>query len=155
MPDQIARRDGQRRILGLADLVIALAPRLRGDAGIDIVGGAGHVHGTQRLDPGSLHGVHDVARHGTLRTVALGHAGIVQTAAQREAVGRPARQQHLLLREAARHLRQAHRVGRQPRRVHRIAHRQVRVIRHDLRGLGKSLLEGIGGIVGSLDHDRR
>ena len=152
MPDQIARRDRERRIRRRADLVIALAPRLVADPGIDVAGRPRHVPRTHRLDPRRLHRLEDVARHRPLRQIARVHLRIVEPVAQRKAIRRSARQQHLLARHPPAHLWQAQRIRRHPRRIDRERHGQFRIVRHDLRGLGERLLERIGGVVRGLLH---
>ena len=108
MTHQIARSDGQGRILRAGDLGIALAVGLMPDLGVDIAGGARHVTRAHRLAAGGFHRVVDVAGQLAGGRVAGGNAVVVILPVQREGIGGAARQQHLIPRHPAADLRQPH-----------------------------------------------
>ncbi len=147
LADHVARGGRERRVGGLADLREALARGVGRDLGVDVARGAGHRARADCLAARFLHRCVKLARHLALRLVAVEGLAVVITVAQRQRVGRPARQKHLVPRHPPRDLRQADLVCGHARRVDRIADRQVRVVGHDLRGLGQRLLERIGGVV--------
>ena len=151
---QIARRRGQWRIGGLADLVIAATGGVMADLGVDIAGGAGHVAGAHRLAAGGFHRLVQVARHVARRRIAGMGRLVMVFAMHRQRVGGAARQQHLVAGHAAADLGQAHRLAGQARRIDGIADRQFGVIGHHLGGLGQRLFERVGRVVGFLRHAR-
>jgi len=152
MTHQIARSDGQGRILRAGDLGIALAVGLMPDLGVDIAGGARHVTRAHRLAAGGFHRIVDVAGQLAGGRVAGGNAVVVILPVQREGIGGAARQQHLIPRHPAADLRQPHAFLVHSRRINGIGDRHLRVIRHGAGGLGKRLLERISGVVGGFGH---
>ena len=108
VPHQIARGYGQGGILRSGDLGIGLALGLVADLGVDVAGGAGHVARTHRLATRGLHRVIDVAGQLADRGIAVGHALVMELAAQREGIGRAARQENLVPGHPPADLRQAH-----------------------------------------------
>ena len=152
MPHQIARRLRQRCPAGVGDLGVSLAPRLLGDLGVDVAGGARHRPRPHRLAARGLHRLEE--RRGGLalgRVAAVGGV-VVEAQAQREGVGGAARQQHLVAGQPPRHLRQPHRPRRAARRVDREGDLQLALAGHGARRLRQRLLERIGRVVGGLGH---
>ncbi len=149
---KIARRLGERRALGVADLAEALAARLLGDLGVDVAGGAGHGARPHRLAARRLHRLEERGGDLARRRIAAVRGVVVKADAQREGIGIAARQQHLVTGHPPRHLRQPHGARRTARRVDREGHRQLRLACHCAGGLGQRLLERIGRVVSRLGH---
>ena len=148
MADQVASGHGQWRIGGGTDLVIALAGGLGRDFCVDVRRRAGHVAGTDGLDPSGFHRVVNLFRQLPLGGVACCNGGVVEFVTQRQRIRRSACEQNLVAGHATADLRKAHRILGQTRRVHRIGHRQIGVIGHNLGRFGQCLFEWIGGVIG-------
>ncbi len=147
LPDHVACGGRKRRIRRLADLRKALACGLGGDLGVDVARGARHRARAHGLAAGLLHRGVKLARHLAFGLVAVEGARVVIAVAQRQGVGGAARQKDLVAGHPPRHLGQAHLVAGQTGRVDRIADRELRIVGHDLGGLGQRLLERVRGIV--------
>ena len=152
MPDQITGGGRQRRIGRLFALIISAPQRLMSDLDVDIAGGAGHVARAHRLAPGGLHRLIKIARHIPRRRITRVGRIIMITPLQGQRIGCAARQQNLFAGHPAADLRQAHRLARKPRRIDCIRYVQLRIIGHDLGGLGQGLLERISRVVVLLHH---
>ena len=148
LAQQVTGGHRQRNVGGLLDLSVAaplgLGPHLR----VDIRQGTRHFARPERLDPGRLHRLEDLARHRATGGVFRMRGRVVMPQPHRQRIGGAARLHDLVTGHAPADLRQPHRVARHARGIGGEGHVQLGLVRERARRLGQGLLEGIGGVVG-------
>ena len=151
---EIARRLGQRRLVGRGHVEIAAPRRFLGDLVVDVRGGARHPPRADSFAAGGFHRFVERARHLARGGETGVGPGVVVFVAQRQRIGHAARQQHLVAGHPPGDLRQAHGLARHAGGIDGIGHVQLAVVGQHLGRFGQRFLERIGGVVGGFCHGR-
>ncbi len=142
-PRQQAHRLGQRHVVALADMLVALAAIALVEHGREIGGDAGHAPRAQRLDPRLLGALEDGARGLAARQAPRMERGIVVAQLERGGVGGAAHGRRLGMAQIARRQREAHPRARGGRRLGAIADGDILALRQRAHGGGGGAFEDL------------